>query len=264
MTRILIVEANTPTLVSRGLSGSWPFVRTLAAIEPQAEAILRNPFAKPLNLSDLDAIDGVIFTGGAEKWAVTAPEVAPQRYAMDLVLSHRLPVWGSCNGMQLAALALGGTIAASKNGLEVGVAKHITLTNEGANHAMMSGRCSTFAAPCVHRDHIAELPSQATLLAGNAHTRIQAFAINSDGVDVWATQYHPELGLSDVVDYIEAGGMFGLFFDHLQELRSVAEDPNKANRIGATPADLAFENRTREFTNWLRHVEALRLQRDAA
>ena len=58
---------------------------------------------------------------------------------------------------------------------------------------MLAGRPIEYAAPCIHRDEVAQLPKDAVLLAGNAHSPVQAFVVETDTVTFWGTQYHPEL-----------------------------------------------------------------------
>ncbi|MEM6577473.1 MAG: type 1 glutamine amidotransferase [Pseudomonadota bacterium] len=264
MTVFLIVEANTPALVAKGLSGAWPFQRSLASLLPEAEIRLWNPYAAPLTDRALDGVDGVIFTGGGEIWCVTAPEVAPQRAAMDLVLHHALPVWGSCNGMQLAALALGAEIGPCDKGLEVGLAKDLVLTDAGRAHPMMSGRSGPFAVPCVHRDEIKVLPESAVCLASNAHTRMQAMASDCDGAPVWGTQYHPELGLDDIATYLQADGIFESSRGLMPHVVEAERDPEAVRHLGASPDDLRLATRTLEFANWLRAIARRRDQVQAA
>ena len=254
MPHILIVEGNTPETVARGLSGAQAFVETFASLAPHVTTTIANPYAAPLAADDLDA-DGIVFTGSGEAWAVSDPEATPLWAAMEGAMASGKPIWGSCNGMHLAALALGGMVRENPNGLEVGIARDMALTVEGRAHPMMAQRPALFGAPCVHRDEVAELPPGAILMAGNAHTPIQAFAFEGDGTCIWATQYHPELSLAGLADYLTASG--SIFADHaglVTDLTCAAGDSLAAARLGTTPEAMQPQARAAELLAWLQLV----------
>lgn len=162
------------------------------------------------------------------------------------------PIWGSCNGMHLAALMLGGTIRENPNGIEVGMARDMALTIEGQHHPMMAARAPRFAAPCVHRDEVETLPDGALLLAGNAHTPVQAFAFDGDGMTIWATQYHPELSPAELCAYLTATGtIFDDFTGLVGDLGGAETDRQAAQRLGTTPEEVAPANRAVELLAWL-------------
>lgn len=264
MVKLLIVEANTPERVSRGQAAAEPFLRTFQALGRGVDPRVINPFEVSIGAADLDGCHGVIFTGSGEKWCVDASEVKPHRDAMEYVLGAGLPVWGSCNGMQLAALVLGSESAASPHGLEVGVARDIKLSVSGCGHPMMAGRSDGFSVPCIHRDSVKRVPAGATLLASNWHTPVQAFAWSDGQTEVWATQYHPELGLGDVAGYIRVRGIFENETQFLRDLESAEHDEAAAQRLGSCPADLTLTQRARELINWLDFVQARADNRSAA
>ena len=167
MTRILIVDSNGP-----GMPALAPgFAAVLQALSPQITCSFCAPYlgqALPEG-----AFDGVVLTGSAVSWGVDAPEGEVLREIWRQVTCWKVPIWGSCNGMQLAAFMLGGQCAASPHGDELGVAEAITLTDIGRGHPMMQGRASEFREPTVHRDEVQHLPSGACLLARNAHSEVQ-------------------------------------------------------------------------------------------
>ncbi len=256
MTHIVIFEGNSPARVARGLGAAEAFRRVFTTFDPSVTCVVKSPFEKPVRAEDFDGVDGVVFTGSGEDWRVDDPQVACQREAMTLALTSGRPIWGSCNGMQLAALMLGGECGASPNGVEVGLAQNVHLTKEGACHPMMSGRRSGFSVPCIHRDEVQTLPRGAVSLAGNAHSPVQAFCYEHDGVDVWAVQYHPELRPQEIADCLKAHG--GQDEDSLltRDLDAAERDALAAARLGGSPKDLEGTSRAREIGNWLDHVKA--------
>lgn len=239
MNALLIVEGNPPELVKAGLSGAEPFKREIAACGCGMSITAAQPYLRALAARDLEGVDGVLFTGSATEWGVDAPEAAPQRAAMELALASGKPIWGSCNGMQLAVIVLGGAIGASLFGQEIPLARDVSLTKEGARHPMMAGRSEGFAVPCLHRDEVTRLPDGAVTLATNAHSAVQAIAIESGGVSLWGAQYHPELAAEDIA---KAAGSRCLF--------------ENSDLQGWDHPAFDRQSRVIELSNWLETVQA--------
>ena len=63
-----------------------------------------------------------------------------------------LPIFGSCWGLQIAAVAAGGEVAYNPKGREVGFARKILLNDAGRAHPMFKGKAPVFDAPCIHYD----------------------------------------------------------------------------------------------------------------
>ncbi|WP_204112864.1 type 1 glutamine amidotransferase [Shimia biformata] len=256
MTQILILEGNSPDMLAAGKSDAEPFVSTILALDPTVTVTIAAPYAHAVTEDQLAHADGVIFTGSGVDWATDAPEAAPQRDAMEQVFATGKPVWGSCNGMQLAAVVLGGAVGASPNGIEIGLARGITLTEVGAIHPAMAGRVQGFAVPCIHRDEVQRLPKGAVLLAGNDHSPVQAIAYETGGVDFWGAQYHPEFS-PDFVAQMVRNKPAALGGEPLATaLEGCETDLGAAGGLGATPDMMRLPFRAVEIANWLRHVEA--------
>ena len=103
-------------MVARGRRGAEGLNRPFTTLRLMRMCVV-NPYEGILNADDFAGVDGVVFTGSGVSWSTDAPEAACQRAAMELAFDAGLPSWGSCNGMQLAAVVLGGQVAASPNGL---------------------------------------------------------------------------------------------------------------------------------------------------
>jgi GMP synthase (glutamine-hydrolysing) len=255
MTTIAIIEGNTPEVIAKSDSGAAGFVRTLLALAPNVELRVAAPYAGPVSAEVLEGADGVVFTGSGVAWSASGPEIASHAAIMELSFAAGLPVWGSCNGMQLAAVVLGGHVDASPLGLEVGFARDIEVTDAGQTHPMMAGRRDPFAASTFHRDEVQRIPDGAVVLANNRHCAVQAMVYERDAVAFWGTQYHPELGPGDVATHIRAPGIFSDHVAKADDLAAAEVDQDAARRLGASPADLRVDHRARELLNWLNHIE---------
>lgn len=254
--RIVIVDSETPAISersrrTRGASNADWFDAVLRELRPNAQCILVAPYGGAN--AEFTGADGAIFTGSSVDWAVDDAQGAPVALAMERALTAGVPVWGSCNGMQLAAVLLGGAVGEAPAGLEAGLALDVDLTEEGVAHPMMAGRRSRYSAPCIHRHEVTRLPEGARHLARNAHSDVQAFAYDADGISVWATQYHPEYTVG--TPGAALAQMDGTDPDLVADLLAADKDPAAVRRLGADPADLAPVARTVELRNWLAMVE---------
>lgn len=252
--RILIVESETPEVLKKsGRSHATAYGEELQRVSSEVCYIITAPYLENLSIGELERVDGVVFPGAGVSWSADATEGLPLRAAMAMVFDAGLPCFGSCNGMQLAAVVLGGTVQSGD--LEVGIARDIQLTDEGKQHPMMQGRTPTFSAPTVHGDKVTELPTGAVHLASNAHTRYQSFAYSLNGVDFWGVEYHPEIAAAEIAQYVEDNpGKFVGYADLVEQLRAAELDNNAAVAIGTSTQDMAFTTRTTELRNWLHHV----------
>ncbi len=259
MKSILILEGNSKSLAEEarnrvGVTPAENYGRALQSQDTSVSYKIIAPYETPLQEDDLDNVDGVVLTGSGVPWSVDAPEAAPLRSAVTSVFDRGLPVLGSCNGMQLAAVILGGKIGASPNGMEIGLALEINRTNEGRQHPLLKSRADIYAVPCVHRDEVQKLPEKAILLAENAHSPIQAFAYESEGVDFWGMQYHPEFTAAWVADLMRAPGTIWQNSEKADALDIADTDQTAASALGVRGDDLTPDVRMTELRNWLAHL----------
>jgi GMP synthase (glutamine-hydrolysing) len=258
--RILVLESNTPDMVAAAraagkVTSGERYGVALRAVDSNVEIQICEPYAAPLKEEALAWADGFALTGSGVNWSTDAPEAALLRAAGERVLDTGKPVIGSCNGLQLAAVLLGGAVGLSPNGMEIGLALDIGLTDAGQHHAMTAGRVNGYCVPCIHRDEVQRLPAGAVLIAQNAHSPVQAMTYNVNGVDFWGMQYHPELTLAWIADSVGGGkGLFVSGADLAADLRVAEEDDAAAVRLGALRTLLDAETRTLELRNWLLHV----------
>jgi GMP synthase (glutamine-hydrolysing) len=273
MPRILVVEGNTPEVSeSTARVGAAPAAENYAAALIQLSPGIEIRIARPswpgfsADAVDLDGLDGAALTGSGVSWSADAPEAAPHRKLLSRIFAAGLPVIGSCWGLQIGAVVLGGAVRHSPNGLELGVARHLRLTSAGSRHALHAGRDPVFDAVCIHRDEVARPPAGAVVTASNAHSEVQAMVYETGGVRFWGMQYHPELTLADAALYIARGGENALLdptkFEDRAALAQVVADfsaissdpmghPPLLWRYGVRPEVVTFDRRTAELANWL-------------
>jgi GMP synthase (glutamine-hydrolysing) len=203
--RILVAESETEgdretRRNSVGRSSGETYRDTIAALVPGASCeIVRPADTGPDSRADaLDAFDAVFLTGSPLHAYVDTPEVRRQIEFMRAVFRSGTPSFGSCAGLQVAAVAAGGTARANPRGCEPGLARDLSPNAAGAGHPLLAGRPERFEAGAIHTDEVAVLPDGALLLASNPHTTVQAAEIVHEGGTFWGVQYHPELPLAEI------------------------------------------------------------------
>ena len=204
--RFLVAESETPQArearrESVGRSSGESYLDTLRALAPGARCELIRPAedgAPPLEPDRIAEYDAVFLTGSPLHVYDDTPDTRRQLAFMRAVFASGTPSFGSCAGLQVAAAAAGGTVRPSQGGQEAGVARGITLTEAGRTHPLLIGWPASYDAAAIHSDEVQALPPGATLLAGNATTRVQAAEIRFGRGVFWGVQYHPELPLSEI------------------------------------------------------------------
>lgn len=111
-----------------------------------------------------------------------------------------LPILGICYGHQLLAYALGGTVADNPQGRELGTVR-VQLAAEAADDPLLQGVDATMSAQVSHMQSVLQPPSEARVLAFNAHDACQAFRW---GRAAWGVQFHPEFSTQYMRGYILA------------------------------------------------------------
>ena len=216
----------------------------------------------------LGDFDGLMFSGSPLHIYDRMPEVTRQIDFARAAFTAGLPAWASCWGLQLATVALGGTVRRNPRGRELGVARRITTTAAGRSHPLLATRPPVFDALCSHIDELEQLPSGAVVLAQNELSPIQALAVQlPSGKLLFGTQYHPEFTLSVAAGLIEmraASLVVEGFGRDCAELIAMARDfraldaelerRDLAWRYGIGPEILDPLRRTAEIGKWLREA----------
>ncbi len=218
--------------------------------------------------ADLKAYDGFIWTGSD----LTIYDRGDRRVTRQIELARAIfasgvPMFGSCWGVQMAAVAAGGEVARNPKGREWGIARDITLTDAGLRAKLMAGKPKRFDGFIMHLDEVTRLPEGAILLAGNDHTHVQALEVRMNGGVFWATQYHPEYNFLEMGRLIAARakplvteGFFESETDvqtYAAQMKALHRDPTDAElRTSLTVDDNIIDpvQREQELRNWIDYL----------
>ena len=214
---------------------------------------------------DLSAYAGIIWTGCNLSINDTEnPSVSGQIDLARDAYEVGVPSFGSCWGIQIAAVAAGGRVEPNPKGREMGLGRKIYLTSEAHNHPMFEGKPHVFEGFVSHDDMVTELPTGGVLLAGNGFARVQALAVTHKKGTFWATQYHCEYNLHEMARLIVAREKklvaAGFFRGHedlidlVGRMESLAIEPNRKDLRWQLAIDddvLSDSIRQCEFVNWI-------------
>jgi GMP synthase (glutamine-hydrolysing) len=174
------------------------------------------------------------------------------------------PAFGTCWGLQMAAVAAGGEVRANPRGREMGIARKIRLTPQGLRHPFLEGKPPVYTGFISHLDEVTQLPPGGALLAANDFTHVQAIAVKHKKGAFWATQYHPEYDLHEVARLIVARESkllpehffrsHGDLVEYVEKLETLHQDPSRKDLRWQLDIDddvLSDQVRQVEFRNWI-------------
>lgn len=227
-----------------------------------------------MSLRDLAQFDGIVFAGSPIQMHHVSDETRRAAAFMRLVFDSGTPSFGSCAGLQIAAVAAGGATGPRQPGIEAALARNILTTDDGRDHPMLAGRPPVWTAPAMHSSVVTTLPPGARVLARNADTPVEAAEIRHGNGVFWGVQYHPEITLAEVAaslrrqasDLVDAGLATSIkaVEDHADRLQALSDDPARTDlawQLGVDDQVTDTANRMREIGNFLSALEgnALRL-----
>lgn len=178
-----------------------------------------------------------------------------------------VPAFGTCWGLQMAAVAAGGTVEANPRGREMGLVRTVRVTAEGHNHPMMAGRPAVFSGFTSHLDEVTALPPGGKLLAEGDFTHVQAIEVRHGKGVFWGLAYHPEYDLHEMARLLQARAQKLInekFFNsaedlaaYIDSLETLHQHPDRKDlrwRLVIDDDVLAAGIRQNEFNNWIRHA----------
>lgn len=273
MLKILIVEGNVKAMRDKAhdegaLTQSELYQDTLSFLADDLSCSVVYPGDEDATLpsvEELKSFDGIAWTGSALNiYDKTAP-ILRQIAFMKQCLQLPTRIFGSCWGLQVAAVAAGGEVGANSKGREIGLARHIRLTPEGLEHPLYEGKPPDFDAVAIHIDHVVSLPEQATVLSSNEMSQVQAAEFRHGSSVFWGVQYHPEFDLAYISvlirRYAESLVAEGICADQAEAERWASDLVKAQNEgkgamalhevYGLNSDVLNPHERLRELFNWL-------------
>jgi GMP synthase (glutamine-hydrolysing) len=171
-------------------------------------------YREPLGDVDLDRCSGVILGGGPYNISdPPADKSADQRRAetdvlrlLDDVVARDFPFLGCCYGIGALGAHIGATI--DRRFAEPIGSVQVSLTPAGRTDPLFADVPDGFEAFVGHKEAVSELPTGAVLLASSPACPVQAFRV---GLNIYATQFHPELDVAGICTRIEVYKHFGYF-----------------------------------------------------
>lgn len=274
--RVLIVDGNTRAynaekIAHGGSAAGEQYAAVLASIDAEVDCTIVRPAddddpGLPEGMSPSD-FHGAAWTGSG--LSLCGPETGAVTRQVELarcLFRAGVPVFGSCWGLQVAAVALGGSVRRNPRGREIGIARRIICTDAGIAHPMFRDKPKVFDAIAVHSDEVERAPAGMRVLAFNAMSAIQAADVrDGQGRTVfWGVQYHPEYDFREIAsslrracDGMIAEGMVRTR-DEMQayvgELVAMQADPGRADlawRHGVDETVLDPRVRHAELSAWL-------------
>ncbi|MFA7566232.1 MAG: type 1 glutamine amidotransferase [Alkalispirochaeta sp.] len=269
-------EKSRAALAGAGMKYAWQlYAELLTSYLPDAKYDVFHPSDEGAEFprrSELDVYDGVIWTGAdLTIFHTHVPSIAAQIKLAQDIYEVGIPSCGSCWGIQMAAVAAGGTVEPNPKGREMGIGRKIILTDEGRNHPMMKGKPLVYDGFESHYDIVVKVPDDGVVLATNDFSPVQAMAVTHKRGTFWATQYHPEYNLYEMARLTAARQKVLTeqdFFVGEDDFKTLVErwellyhNPDRFDlrwQLGIADSILDANIRRREFANW---VEALVLPR---
>lgn len=174
--------------------------------------------------------------------------------------------FGSCWGAQIAVYIAGGKVKSNPKGREMGIARNISLSEDGINHPMYKNKPKVFEAFISHVDEITSMPDNSKILSGNKFTSVQAVDVKYKNGSFWAVQYHPEYNFSEMSKLIKAreekliqekffenGSELLNYSTKMELLEKLPEKKDLKWQLGIDDSLLDKEVRQVEFKNWINH-----------
>jgi GMP synthase (glutamine-hydrolysing) len=210
---------------------------------------------------------GCIWTGSDLTIYQLEPRVERQIALVKKLFNLGVNSYGSCWGIQIAAVAAGGRVAKNPKGRAWGVAKDITLTKAGEKSKLLRGKPAVYDGFIMHLDEVVKLPENTEILAGNKHTKVQAIEVYSDKGSFFGTQYHPEYNLFEMARLIKARAkalvdeQFFQNFDQVTEYTQKLKKLHKESESSILGKELDIgvgvldpKIREQELRNWLEFI----------
>jgi len=209
--------------------------------------------------------DGIIWTGSdLTIYHLDDERVTKQISFARAVYETGVPSYGSCWGIQMAAVAAGGAVEKCPKGREWSIGRDIQLTDDGRLSPFLSGKPERYNGFVMHLDEVTRVPDGGKILAFNDHCAVQALEVKHGKGTFWAAQYHPEYNLLEMARLIAARTVplinEGFFTDqdaayqYANDLSTLYEDENNPDlraRLDIGDDIIGETIREQELRNWI-------------
>ena len=148
--------------------------------------------------------DGIVFPGSPIQMYEDTAETRSAARFMERVFESGVLSFGSCAGLQIAAVAAGGTTKPRDGVMEAGIARGIVATEAGRGHPMLRGREMSWDALAMHSTIVDRVPDGMSVLASARGTPVEAAEVRHGNGTFWGVQYHPEVSMSEIADALDA------------------------------------------------------------
>ncbi len=261
--KLLIVEGNNrDTRNQRAAFGIRPyhllFQEMLHFLVPKAKTEVAFPADGTRDLPSVEQLkryDGILWTGSSLSVLEDIPSVTGQLEFAEAVFSSGTSFYGSCWGLQVAAVVAGGTVEKGNNGLEIGLSKPIALTRAGKASPFFIHRKNSYKALCIHYDEVAKFPENAVVLAYNEHSKVQAMVFEYKKSSFFGVQYHPEFKTSDmalIISFLSKKLIDTGFFTSIREVDEFSLELSKQSCL---PQEITnYKLHTQEIMAWLNYI----------
>ncbi len=246
------------------------YERMLTSCCPGAEIDILYPADPGAALPQGAAIaqyDGIAWTGSSLTVHKPDDKVLPQIEFARAAFHAKVPSFGSCWAVQIAAVAAGGACAVNPKGREMFIARKIALTPAGRAHPLYIGKSDVFDGWISHDDEVSLMPPTGVVLASNPWTRVQSATFTYQGGTFWGLQYHPEYTVHEMARlcYCRKQKLVdrGFFTDldaaqaFVDDLEALHEDPTRRDlrwRFGIDDDILSEDIRHTEVRNWIEQL----------
>lgn len=213
----------------------------------------------------LQGFDGVMFPGSPIQMHEETAETRSAARFMEAVLGAGLRAFGSCAGLQIAAVAAGGAVGPREGAMRAAVTRGITRTAAGEGHPLLHGRPPSWDAPAMHSAQVDRLPPGGVALARTPGVPVEAAEIRKGGGVFRGVQYHPEIALEEIAETVagqadalvdeglaDAASEVRAYADTLRRLGAEAARPELGWVLGLDGETIVAERRRREVANALR------------
>lgn len=198
--KIIIVICGDPVPPVRRLRGDFgALIRPLLGDRWRSATLSVDPrtAAGRQAMQDLLEPAALVISGSAASLCDEEPWMVELQGRLADLAARGTPMLGICFGHQLLAQALGGEVARSPKGLEMGT---VTVSPR-LPHPLLDGIEGDFEVNACHRDTVSRLPAGARSLAASEREPHQVIDFGRACLGV---QFHPELDAAAMRGYIEA------------------------------------------------------------